>query len=261
LAQTENKPLQDKLSMEVHHHSHEEHGKKTWKSYIKEFFMLFFAVFCGSLAEYQLEHKIENDREKVYIKSMIEDLKTDDIKLDSSIVAFTNQEKNFDTIYSLFPKLSKGYNHSLRSSLKRIVGYKDFFPTDKTMQQLKNSGGMRLIQSKIAADGITDYDLKIKEYNKSLDNLEGFFLKMIDSKMEIEDIQSLELALLNNTASVLEKGNKNYLLNANDDKIGLYYNKIKMYHLLRKVVLKRMKTIKKEGSQLSLKLKNEYDLN
>jgi hypothetical protein len=27
--------------------------------------MLFLAVFCGFLAEYQLEHKIERDRESV----------------------------------------------------------------------------------------------------------------------------------------------------------------------------------------------------
>jgi hypothetical protein len=44
--------------MEVHAHSHS-HGKKSWRSYFWEFLMLFLAVFCGFLAEYQLEHKIE----------------------------------------------------------------------------------------------------------------------------------------------------------------------------------------------------------
>lgn len=39
--------------------------------------MLFLAVFCGFLAEYQLEHKIEKDRERKYIHTFIEDLKTD----------------------------------------------------------------------------------------------------------------------------------------------------------------------------------------
>ena len=48
--------------MEVHHHTHSAHGKKNWKSYFWEFLMLFLAVFCGFLAEYQLEHKIEKDR-------------------------------------------------------------------------------------------------------------------------------------------------------------------------------------------------------
>jgi hypothetical protein len=39
--------------------------------------MLFLAVFCGFLAEYQLEHKIEKNRERQFIVSMIEDLKAD----------------------------------------------------------------------------------------------------------------------------------------------------------------------------------------
>ena len=39
--------------------------------------MLFLAVFCGFLAEYQLKHKIEKNRERQFIVSMIEDLKAD----------------------------------------------------------------------------------------------------------------------------------------------------------------------------------------
>ena len=37
--------------------------------------MLFFAVFCGSIAEYWLEHKIEHDREKQYIVSLVSDFR------------------------------------------------------------------------------------------------------------------------------------------------------------------------------------------
>jgi hypothetical protein len=76
--------------------------------------MLFLAVFCGFLAEYQLEHKIEKDREKQFIRSMIEDLENDTSNLRISIEGFGHQDKNFDTIFNLFPLLSKGYNHSLR---------------------------------------------------------------------------------------------------------------------------------------------------
>ncbi len=69
--------------MEVHHHAHtpgsDSHRglRKKWSHYFWEFLMLFLAVFCGFLAEYQLEHKIERDREKVYIKNMYKDLKAD----------------------------------------------------------------------------------------------------------------------------------------------------------------------------------------
>jgi heme/copper-type cytochrome/quinol oxidase subunit 3 len=35
-------------NMEVHHHPHS-HGKKSFKTYLWEFLMLFLAVFCGFL--------------------------------------------------------------------------------------------------------------------------------------------------------------------------------------------------------------------
>ena len=44
--------------MEVHAHTHT--SRKKWTHYFWEFLMLFLAVFCGFLAEYQLEHIIEN---------------------------------------------------------------------------------------------------------------------------------------------------------------------------------------------------------
>ena len=69
--------LTTEQEMEVHHHTHPGHHKKKWTDYFWEFLMLFLAVFCGFLAEYQLEHKIERDREKVYMQNMLDDLKAD----------------------------------------------------------------------------------------------------------------------------------------------------------------------------------------
>ena len=57
--------------MEVHAHSHT--ARKKWTHYFWEFIMLFLAVFCGFLAEYQLEHTIKHQREKKYAKSLYED--------------------------------------------------------------------------------------------------------------------------------------------------------------------------------------------
>src|SRR6478752_5293011 len=67
-------------NMEVHHHPHS-HGKKNFKTYLWEFVMLFLAVFCGFLAEYYLEHRIEKERGNQFIESFYEDLKTDTAKI------------------------------------------------------------------------------------------------------------------------------------------------------------------------------------
>jgi hypothetical protein len=76
--------------MEVHAHTHPadpglRRGKK-WTHYFWEFLMLFLTVFCGFLAEYQLEHKIEKDRENQFIKSYIEDLKTDTAAIAADLI-------------------------------------------------------------------------------------------------------------------------------------------------------------------------------
>jgi hypothetical protein len=71
-------------TMEVHHHGHV-HEKKKWKEYLFQFFMLFLAVFCGFLAEYQLEHIIENKREKQFMVSLVKDLERDTSQLESII--------------------------------------------------------------------------------------------------------------------------------------------------------------------------------
>ena len=81
-------PTQETQNMEVHHHAHdpaESHHKKNWKSYFWEFLMLFLAVFCGFLAEYQLEHKIEGERAKKYMYDMVENLKYDTIRYNRNL--------------------------------------------------------------------------------------------------------------------------------------------------------------------------------
>jgi hypothetical protein len=246
--------------MEVHHHAHEHAGKKNWKSYFREFLMLFLAVFCGFMAEYQLEHKIEKDREKAYIKSMIEDLETDKNKLIRSLESFAAQDKSFDTVFAKYDLLAKGYNHALRGSLNRIIGYRDFFPTDKTLQQLKNSGGMRLITNRKAVDGIVGYDYKLKVYDKSLTVLDDVFTKFYDLTLEVQDSRLMEEDLVKIGASKMEKGTNNYLLLADKASLGKYYNRLKTYLRLRIIVERRMTDLNAEATKLIQLLKREYHI-
>ena len=63
--------------------------------------MLVLAVFCGFLAEYQLEHKIEKDRELQFIKSLPTNLQDDTISLNPLIVQEHQGIKNPDTLIDL----------------------------------------------------------------------------------------------------------------------------------------------------------------
>ena len=99
--------------MEVHAHSHT--ARKKWTHYFWEFLMLFLAVFCGFLAEYQLEHKIEKNLELQFIKSLTTDLQ-DDVK---SLNAIIMQEhlgiKSLDILIDLLnnPKFAKQHGDKL----------------------------------------------------------------------------------------------------------------------------------------------------
>ena len=150
--------------MEVHHHSHM--GQKKWTHYIWEFLMLFLAVFCGFLAEYQLEHMIEKQKGRQYISSFVQDLEIDNEQLDELIPAFIEKDKLLDTLLLKIRGIntSTGANGTYKY-YRQSFTYPDFIYADRTIQQLKNSGGMRLIDNKIVSDSITSYDATVRLSN------------------------------------------------------------------------------------------------
>ncbi|MCW3109721.1 MAG: hypothetical protein JWQ09_4227, partial [Segetibacter sp.] len=146
-------------NMEVHHHGHV-HNEKKWKEYLFQFFMLFLAVFCGFLAEYMLEHRIEKERASTYIKSFYEDLDTDENKLYQVINSLSRQYQAADSLPSMLKNadLKKPAN-SIYFNLRRATRNWpiNLYINDRTVVQLRNSGGMRLIENKSISDSIVAY--------------------------------------------------------------------------------------------------------
>ena len=89
---------QETENMETHaYHLHRAPGKKIWH-YFFEFLMLFFAVFCGFLAENWREHMQEHRREKEFIHSIVEDLKSDKLQSSRTILQLKRIKSGTDTI-------------------------------------------------------------------------------------------------------------------------------------------------------------------
>ena len=154
--------------MEVHAHTHT--PRKKWSHYFWEFLMLFLAVFCGFLAEYQLEHKIEKKREKQFMKSMIEDLKVDTVSILELIQHRTARLQMSDSlrrtiIENKYSKNGAAFYYWGRNISRR--GF--FFSADGTIQQLKNSGGLRLISNASIADKIIAYDVLYRDIQRQQD--------------------------------------------------------------------------------------------
>jgi len=143
--------------MEVHTHTHT--PRKKWTHYFWAFLMLFLAVFCGFLAENQREHLVEHQREKQYMMTMLEDLKADIPLLDSTIKEWNEVNKSIDSVTDAisFPlstvDLSKIYRH-----INEAFNVWSFSYNDRTISQLKNSGGFRLIRNKTVAGKMIAYD-------------------------------------------------------------------------------------------------------
>lgn len=121
--------------------------------------MLFLAVFFGFLAEYQLEHKIERDREKQYMKSLIVDLRSDTSHINGVINLFSLRIRMEDSLKEALLKPGVINDGSIAY---RYIGYpltgSVFERSEGTINQLKNAGGWRLLHSTEVINKLNAYD-------------------------------------------------------------------------------------------------------
>ena len=208
--------------MEVHHHGHV-HEKKKWKEYLFQFLMLFLAVFCGFLAEYQLEHKIERDKEGVYVQNLL-----DDLKADTAIYSgYSSNNKvlfeSIDTLIQLVSSPERDQNIARLAFAARMIlpKYKALHTTDRTFEEMKSSGALRLIRNKQVANSVSLYYysvIDLKKYNdaaytwgsdfgKQMGKIfdAGLLLKIIKERREqpavLSDLLTKDRTVLNELAT------------------------------------------------------------
>lgn len=152
--------------MEVHHHhKHTPEHSSGWKANLKEFFMLFLAVLCGFFAEMQVHNRIEHRQEKEYIRSIQEDISSDIRQMDRLLADWGRAEKGLDTLIGLLS--GEAIKQDSREAWRlwtSYIGFEDFSYDDRTIQQLKNAGGLRLIEEKEVANQIMRYDQAIRKF-------------------------------------------------------------------------------------------------
>ena len=149
--------------MEVHQHTHT--PRKKWTHYFWEFLMLFLAVTLGFLVENQREHYIEHQREKQFVKSLFNDIKSDTANIAKIIIARSAKERMLDSLSFMMngsrpgDRVKEIYPYAVY--VGRTLPYR-FIPNDGTMQQLKNSGALRLIRNRAVVDSISKYDINVR---------------------------------------------------------------------------------------------------
>jgi hypothetical protein len=207
--------------MEVHAHTHT--ARKKWTHYFWEFIMLFLAVFCGFLAEYQLEHKIEKDREKVYISSLLKDFEYDTLQFSNTIRQIKKKIPFYDSVL-LFFKNPSAFSDKLPFRFYIYTNLENIYlPLEPTLQQLKGSGNLRLLTKKLVLDSILIYDSKINgAYINQTNYVVDFNKRLIQLQEKVFDDSNFNLFLnheFNQTESVDEAAYDLQLYTKDKDKI------------------------------------------
>ena len=149
--------------MEVHHHPDIHHKPKKWKEYFIEFLMIFLAVTMGFFAEGFREHINDRAKEKEYMQSLLEDLKYDTLKYQEAINKMEILKPALDSSY-LNVKEANRFNYVLQGKWQYIINEisTEYRPSLPTIQQMKSSGNLRLVENKEVGNKIMKYDAFVK---------------------------------------------------------------------------------------------------
>jgi hypothetical protein len=251
-------------NMEVPH-THKQHGNenKKVKGYIYEFFMLFLAVTAGFFVENWREYIVERHREKQYIESLIRDIKNDTTSLGTLITDIKIQVRGIDTLLRVME------NPKEEKIIQKIYFYKNIYtntcsthnPTDRTISQLKNAGGLRLIVNKSVSDSIVAYDELNKDINISTDFNLKFFYDFTNKQKEIFEIKVFRLTKVNfHDINSILKLKKLMILTDNPHWMDYYYNDVIYFGMLTQGYNDKLISLKTKATNLLKFLKKEYDI-
>ena len=247
----------DLKNMEVHHHPKVE--KKNFKEYLLEGFMIFIAVTMGFFAESFREHLTDNAKEREFIISMKEDAATDTANIRQSIIFNKKRIDILDTLATY----CFDYNNTaisdkvIYNNYLVVLSHPDFVsPTERTLLQLKNSGGMRLIKKKNAIDKIITYDNMAKKLADQLGTYERYQNESVSLGFEIFNFKGYHNSLRKGIATIgFEK-----LITHDKVKLIELGNRIVIFEGVVRFYVRRLEEMNKEALELMKILDNEYHL-
>ena len=258
--------------MEVHHHPEVE--KKGFKEYILEGLMIFIAVFMGFIAENVRESVVEHNREKEYIREMVNNLKYDTTRCNRNIAKDQNDCRGVDSLRDELQKaiagnvdgnklyyLSMKYSGALSRAAFNISAY----------TELRNSGSLRLIADKKLVADISDYydryvlaaqstapaDLK-DELRKT--NTEFFNLAYFDDLIKVYDRRNANHNIEYDYKKILTEGPALTLLNTNPAELQRLYNEVAQFEMGLKNYIYYMSVARDSAIALMNSIKKEYKL-
>jgi hypothetical protein len=242
-----------------HHVKHSKKARKN-KEYLFEFLIIFVAITGSYFAENLREHFVDRHKEKVYMESMLQDLKSDSSNLAEVMELNRNQIKGLDTLLNLMNnKLgSNDVKQFYYLDLKYALSYNSFNPINRTISQLMNTGGLGLVKVKAVSDGIVGYDNAKNSILKQAELLETRFTKIIDQQTEIIDLPSIMKS--KQESSGLQLKEHPVLLKTDKKTMHAYYFNITVFKGSINVYTEKTGELLKQANLLIQLIKKEYNL-
>jgi len=229
--------------MEVHKHPHDVTHKKKWGEYFLEFLLIFLAVFLGFVAENVREHQVEEKRAREYIRSFYEDLKYDIGAMDWIIKTETVKISALKKMRDCYDSIKQSWTST--SCLTALIKYSrsnnNFHLTNRTLNQLGNAGGFRLLKPR-DADSIVGYqndatdlrDFESTLYQPAQDNIRNTSMDLMEFSANTELYSDITVDPTPFNSNVT----KPLLLSDNKELLNKYFNQLLQY--LRAIVRHRL---------------------
>ena len=226
--------------------------------------MLFLAVFCGFLAEYQLEHLIEHNREKQYMRTLVEDLKKDTLRLEESLHFWKRLSSKIDSSRPLLKKTLNNENlEEVYEMAAMLIDFNDFIYSDRTIEQLRNSGNFRIIRNAHVSDTLISYDSFIRVQLKEQEStLLKILLDLIKLQNELFDSDGVEKKFkeLKGMVSLADTTGLRFTLVDNKEKLFKYYNDLFLYRVTIEYILSSESGLKALAENLIALVRKEYHM-
>jgi hypothetical protein len=233
---------------------------KKFRHYFFDFFMLFLAITLGFFVENKREQYTEDHLENQYMRSLVKDLEQDIKNVNIYIVNKNKKNQIADSLTMLLldnhcrHKTSLIYYCARRFSIVDYV----FHMTDGTLMQLKNSGGLRLIQEKDVVDSLQSY---FNLYQQHEDYRQLDFLQLRDYRetmIQMFDVRIYEAMVKNFPVITVPPGNppllKNDYLSINELLIRVQFSK-----RINLVNIQYLTELKDKAIRLIEQVKKEYN--
>ena len=231
--------------------------KKKFKDYFFDFFMLFLAVTLGFFVNNLSEDRSDRQREKQYMKSLVNDLKSDTIQIREVHSNIKNRIAGIDSLLNILenPDHQNFTSNFYYFTVKYLNSATFFSGSDRTISQLKSSGGLRLIQEIAISDSIVNYYSFSENVKYNTDFCLDEFNKILDYEKEILYFKYLRIY---NIDSIPNQKNLELLVNE-PVVIDQFYNQVISYLSSLISYNRLISELRKEAESLLIMVKKSYD--